>query len=221
MSTRSATNKRTSEREYTGATRKGATSAKLARPAASSVRVEPASARERRRKAERGESLVGLSKEEKRARKREERAREDRAYSASNIMLKEDPEYHKRRRVFWIVLGAVIVLTVLVWAMLTGIVPVPEQFSGMAEVVFVILAYACIFVAFIYDFVRVRPLRNYYRAKVDGMSDTKIIEFLALSGELDAKDAAKGGKSGGHKVEPATEEPERKRGPKKNHRSRR
>ena len=60
MSMRSATNKRTQNREYAGATRKSAASAKPARAAAGSVRVVPASAKERRREAERGESLEGL-----------------------------------------------------------------------------------------------------------------------------------------------------------------
>ena len=217
MSMRSAANKRNTEREHSGATRKGATSAKPARPAAASVRVEPASARERRRQAERGESLVGLSREEKRERKRAERAKQDRAYSASNIMLKEDPEYKRRRRVFWVILGAVIVLTILVWAFLTEVIPVPEGLSDILQVGGVLLAYACIFAAFIYDFVRVRPLRNYYRSKVDGMSDAKISEFLALSGELDEKGAAEVSAQKAAK----SEEPQRKRGPKKNNRSRR
>ena len=61
MSMRSATNKRTLEQEYTGATRKGAGSAKPARAAAGSVRVVPASSKARRTAAVRGESLVGLS----------------------------------------------------------------------------------------------------------------------------------------------------------------
>ena len=76
MSIRSANNKRVQNREYAGASRKSAASAKPARAAASSVRVVPASAKARRREAEQGESLEGLYKEEKKARKQELRINE-------------------------------------------------------------------------------------------------------------------------------------------------
>ena len=90
MSTRSATNKRTQSHEVTGVARKSAASAKPARQAASSVRVVPASSKARRKELEKGENLEGLSKEEKRARKAKQRAKEDRIYTVSNILLKQD-----------------------------------------------------------------------------------------------------------------------------------
>ena len=74
MSTRSPQNERnTNPDAKPGYMRKSAASAKPARSAASSVRVVPASSKEKRKQAERGESLAGLSKEEKRARKQAER----------------------------------------------------------------------------------------------------------------------------------------------------
>ena len=103
MSTRSATNKRTQSHEVTGVARKSAASAKPARQAASSVRVVPASSKARRKELEKGENLEGLSKEEKRARKAKQRAREDRIYTVSNILLKQDEDYTKRRRIWWAV----------------------------------------------------------------------------------------------------------------------
>ena len=105
MSTRSATNKRTQSHEVTGVARKSAASAKPARQAASSVRVVPASSKARRKELEKGENLEGLSKEEKRARKAKQRAKEDRIYTVSNILLKQDEDYTKRRRIWWIVLA--------------------------------------------------------------------------------------------------------------------
>lgn len=100
MSTRSATNKRTQSHEVTGVARKSAASAKPARQAASSVRVVPASSKARRKELEKGENLEGLSKEEKRARKAKQRAKEDRIYTVSNILLKQDEDYTKRRRIW-------------------------------------------------------------------------------------------------------------------------
>ena len=118
MSTRSATNKRTQSHEVTGVARKSAASAKPARQAASSVRVVPASSKARRKELEKGENLEGLSKEEKRARKAKQRAKEDRIYTVSNILLKQDEDYTKRRRIWWAVLTIGMVLVVAIWASL-------------------------------------------------------------------------------------------------------
>ena len=115
MSTRSATNKRTQSREVTGVARKSAASAKPARQAASSVHVVPASSKARRKELEKGENLEGLSKEEKRARKAKQRAREDRIYTVSNILLKQDEDYTKRRRIWWAVLAIGMVFIVAIW----------------------------------------------------------------------------------------------------------
>lgn len=220
MSMRSATNKRTQEQEYTGATRKGAGSAKPARAAAGSVRVVPASSKARRKAAERGESLEGLSKEEKRARKREERAREDRLYDASSIMLKEDEDYKRLRRIFWVILGAGVFFIVLTWV---GLLVGGASTSGstnMLEIVGIVLSYAAIIGAFIFDLVKIRPIRNYYRSVVEGMSERKLVEVLeAAATKKDAKgkgDAeAPSAGSSGTKVAPAQKRP------KKNQRSRR
>ena len=131
MSTRSATNKRTQSHEVTGVARKSAASAKPARQAASSVRVVPASSKARRKELEKGENLEGLSKEEKRARKAKQRAKEDRIYTVSNILLKQDEDYTKRRRIWWIVLAIGMVLVVAIWASLyfapAGMVSSPVQ----------------------------------------------------------------------------------------------
>ena len=104
MSTRSAQNKRTQDKlqgeSRQGMARKSASSAKPARAAASSVRVVPASAKAKRAAAERTEDLSGLSKEEKKARKAEIRRQEDRVYTASNALLKEDKDYVRLRRIW-------------------------------------------------------------------------------------------------------------------------
>ena len=137
MSTRSATNKRTQSHEVTGVARKSAASAKPARQAASSVRVVPASSKARRKELEKGENLEGLSKEEKRARKAKQRAKEDRIYTVSNILLKQDEDYTKRRRIWWAVLAIGMVLVVAIGASLYfapgGTVSSPASFCPMSS----------------------------------------------------------------------------------------
>lgn len=192
MSMRSATNKRTQNREYAGATRKSAASAKPARAAAGSVRVVPASAKERRREAERGESLEGLSREEKKARKREARIREDRLYSVASIMMKDDPDYKRLRRVFWVLLALGMVAILVIWVLLFGLSDSTGEMTSAAQLAGVVVAYALVIGAFVYDFVKIRPLRNYYRAQAEGMTDRKLVEIIERDGaKRDKKDAKK------------------------------
>lgn len=217
MSIRSANNKRTQNHEYTGAARKSASSAKPARAAASSVRVVPATSKERRRELQQGESLEGLSKEEKKARKQEMRLREDRMMSAANILMKRDDEYNKKRYIFWALVIVGMVVALAVWLLMSfsptiGQSPV-VQFGG------IIIAYAAVIGGFIYDLVAIRPIRNYYKATVAGMTDRKVLDVLEESAKEDERKRAE--KKAAKDEAPAEEaEAPRKRGPKKNHRSR-
>ena len=174
--------------EMTGFTRKSAGSAKPARAAASSVRVVPASAKEKRKQVERGESLEGLSREEKRARKRELRLQEDRIYTVSNVLMKDDPDYNKRRRVFWVLLVVAVIAAIGVWVVMLGLPEEDLSVSQPVQIVGLIISYACIIGAFVYDLVRVRPLRNEVRRRAEGMSEAKLIAVLE---EDKAKEAAK------------------------------
>lgn len=199
MSTRSATNKRTQNHEVTGVARKSAASAKPARSAASSVRVVPASSKARRKEIEKGENLDGLSKEEKRARKAKQRAKEDRIYTVQNYLLKQDEDYLKRRRVWWGLLAAGMVLIVVVWISLYALSNGGASAGGPVQMVGIIAAYALIIGDFIYDFVRIRPIRNMYRTQAEGMSDNKLNALIEREAaeedrrraEKEAKKAAK------------------------------
>lgn len=187
MSTRSAQNKRTQDKlqgeSRTGMARKSASSAKPARAAASSVRVVPTSAKAKRAAAERGEDLSNLSKEEKKARKAELRYQEDRIYTASNALLKENADYVRLRRIWWVLLVIGIVALAGTWVMLMvygqeGV----ESGSGQAiQIGLLVAAYAAIIIAFIFDFIKIRPIRNECRATAAGMSDAKLDEVIARS----------------------------------------
>lgn len=217
MSIRSANNKRVQNREYAGASRKSAASAKPARAAASSVRVVPASAKARRREAEQGESLEGLSKEEKKARKQELRIKEDRMYSAANILMKNDAEYRSKRRIFWVLMAIGVVAIFLVWFLLMGVLSsLPENVIGVLQIAGLVLAYGFVIGAFIFDMVKIRPIRNFYKAQVAGMADRRVLEILEDADTKDKKDSKKA-----EDDKPAEEPVQKKRGPKKNHRSRR
>lgn len=184
MSTRSPQNKRT-QAQLTGTAtggmaRKSASSAKPARAAAGSVRVVPASSKAKRAAADRGEDLSKLSKEEKKARKAELRRQEDRVYTASNVLLKEDPDYPRYRRIWWILIALGIIALVAVWIILAiaGQEDGAPAWAQTAEMATIIAAYAAIIVAFIFDFVKIRPIRNACRATAEGMSESKLNDVL-------------------------------------------
>ena len=223
MSIRSANNKRNQERDFTGAARKSAASAKPARAAAGSVHVVSASAKTRRREYEQGESLEGLSKEEKKARKRELRAKEDRMYAAANILMKADEEYRAKRRVFWILEGVGIAGIVIVWLLLVGVFNgvMPEGALGTAQFAGLIVAYVFVIAGFIYDIVKIRPLRNFYKAQVAGMTDRKVLEVIEEEAEREESKKDKGSKKDSAEAAESQDAAPVKRGPKKNHRSRR
>ena len=108
----------------------------------------------------------------------------------SNILLKQDEDYTKRRRIWWIVLAIGMVLVVAIWASLyfapAGMVSSPVQMVG------IVLSYVIILGDFIYDFVRIRPLRNMYRTQAEGMSDNKLNALIERSAaEEDKKDSKK------------------------------
>lgn len=187
MSTRSANNKRNQDKlqgvSGTGMARKSASSAKPARAAAGSVRVVPSTAKAKRAAAERGEDLSNLSKEEKRVRKAELRREEDRIYTASSQLMKEDPDYPRLRRIWWVLLAIGIAALIGTWVMLAvmGQEGMATSAGQTAQFALIIAAYAAIIIAFIFDFMKIRPIRNACREKAAGMTAAKLDEVIARS----------------------------------------
>lgn len=187
MSTRSANNKRNQDKlqgvSGTGMARKSASSAKPARAAAGSVRVVPTTAKAKRAAAERGEDLSNLSKEEKKARKAELRREEDRIYTASGQLMKEDPDYPRLRRIWWVLLVIGIAALIGTWVMLAvmGQEGMATSAGQTAQFALIIAAYAAIIIAFIFDFMKIRPIRNACREKAAGMTAVKLDEVIARS----------------------------------------
>ena len=81
------------------------------------------------------------------------------------------------------------VLVVAIWSSLyfapAGMVSSPVQMAG------IVLSYIVILGDFIYDFVRIRPLRNMYRAQAEGMSDNKLNAIIERSAAKEDKKASK------------------------------
>ena len=108
----------------------------------------------------------------------------------SNILLKRDGDYTKRRRIWWAVLAIGMVLVVAIWASLYfapgGTVSSPVQMVG------IVLSYVIILGDFIYDFARIRPLRNMYRAQAEACPRTSsTLLSRRAAAEEDKKDSKK------------------------------
>ncbi len=187
MSTRSANNKRNQEKlkgaTVSGMARKTTTSAKPARPAGGTVRVVPATATATRAAAERGEDLSPRSTEEKKARKAELRREEDRIYNASAQLMKQDDDYWRYRRICWTLLDIGILALIGTWVLLAvlGQDGMADKGAQTAQFALIVAAYAAIIVAFIFDFIKIRPIRNACHDKAAGMTAAKLDDVIARS----------------------------------------
>ena len=208
MSTRSPQNKRTQERlrgeTKGGMMRKSAGSAKPARAAAESVRVVPANSKAKRQQAERGEDLSGLSREEKRARKAEIRRHDDRVFAAANVLMREDFDYNRYRKIWMILIAAGIAVIVVAFILFSFAGNKPSATLSVVEYATVAIADIAIFAAFIFDFVKIRPIRNEARAKAEGMSEARLSATVERGASKEDskradKEAKKAGKRGKRK----------------------
>ena len=159
-------------------------SAKPASKAAASVRTtdkpKPKNAKQR------AMAEMNMSKEEKKAARAKEREAENIAYTATDILTRKDARYKKLRRIWWILLVAAVIFTVLSWTTLGANLPVA------VNVVTLVLAYAAIIAALVMDFTVVRKCRNKHRDKVVSMTRKQQERIIADSqAETVAKEAAK------------------------------
>ena len=160
--------------------KKSAASAKPSREAAASVRV--------------AESRP-LSKDEQKDAKRKERNTRDIRARATQILIDTNPEYRRTERVWWIILGIGLVLTLIALALYSWVPEVKENPMsplGIASVVALIAAYACIVISFVYDWRKRRPIRKEMEKKADGLTEKRAIAIITKDNEeRAAKKAAK------------------------------
>lgn len=178
MSTRNPQNDRSRKQQtegLPGMTRKGASRAKPAREAGGSVRVvKGKSGGSNKPKAQ-------MTKDEKKELKRRERDARDRQMVTSNILLKQNADYNKKRRIWWILLGAGLALTAIAWLCMFVFPGASSDVTdplGFMSVIALVLAYVAIIGAFIFDWVKVRPIRKRADAEVAGMTDKRMQQII-------------------------------------------
>ena len=170
-----------------GFSRRSAAKAKPSREAAASVRTSS--------KPKQTGLFGGSSetKEEKRERKQRERTESDLRNRAYDLVLRSMDGYRKSEKTFWIVVGAGMACAVvsLACAYAFGQVTDLTTWQGLLSVSTLVAAYALIIGAFIYDLRKRRPYRKQAEARVQGLSEKKLVELFeqerARELERDAK----------------------------------
>lgn len=197
MSQRSPFNKRNQpktedeKKSSSGITRKSPTKAKPVREAASSVRVVA-----KKKNPDGSTSTAGMTKEEKKEVRRAEREEEDIFNSLTNAMLKADELYTSRRRMWWVFLGLGLVFVVAAFA--SGYIGAPDGSNmydlsttgGVLSVVSLVLAYVFIITSLVYEWMKIRPIRNEKQDKVTSLSPKKRRAMLADLYEADERKRA-------------------------------
>ena len=197
MSQRSPFNKRNQpqtedeKKSSSGITRKSPTKAKPVREAASSVRVVA-----KKKNPDGSTSTVGMTKDEKKEVRRAERVEEDIFNSLTNAMLKADELYTSRRRMWWVFLGLGLVFVVA--AFVSGYIGAPDGSNmydlsttgGVLSVVSLVLAYVFIITSLVYEWMKIRPIRNEKQDKVTSLSPKKRRAMLADLYEADERKRA-------------------------------
>ena len=197
MSQRSPFNKRNQpktedeKKSSSGITRKSPTKAKPVREAASSVRVVA-----KKKNPDGSTSTAGMTKEEKKEVRRAEREEEDIFNSLTNAMLKADELYTSRRRMWWVFLGLGLVFVVAAFA--SGYIGAPDGSNmydlsttgGVLSVVSLVLAYVSIITSLVYEWMKIRPIRNEKQDKVTSLSPKKRRAMLADLYEADERKRA-------------------------------
>lgn len=197
MSQRSPFNKRNQpqtedeKKSSSGITRKSPTKAKPVREAAGSVRVVA-----KKKNPDGSTSTAGMTKEEKKEVRRAEREEEDIFNSLTNAMLKADELYTSRRRMWWVFLGLGLVFVVAAFA--SGYIGAPDGSNmydlsttgGVLSVVSLVLAYVFIITSLVYEWMKIRPIRNEKQDKVTSLSPKKRRAMLADLYEADERKRA-------------------------------
>ena len=150
-----------------GFSRRSAARAKPAREAAKSVRVGDKPASE-------------MTKEEKKAARAAKRKDEDLMLDAKRVVLEEREDYRRTQRIWWgmVIVGLVFSVISFFWVRYMQNSGNATNVGAGVSMALMVLAYVLIIGAFIYDIVKVRPLRKEADDKILGMSKRKLQQVV-------------------------------------------
>jgi len=165
-----------------GFTRRSASRAKPVRDKAGSVRVVEAGKSSSKPKSE-------MTRAEKKAEREKERDRDDRRRMVRDTILEQTEGYGRSQKIWWIMLGIGMGCTIISFG-LNQTMGASTEGAIAPQFILIMLAYVCIIGAFVYDFVKARPLRKKADEQVRAMTDKKVNKFIHEVKERERKAAA-------------------------------
>ena len=167
------------EATATRSNKRSAANAKPTRERAANVRVVSS---EDAKNGATGKKESEMSKEERKAARQKQRAKEDLAASVRNILLDADPAYKRTQHVWWVMLGVGFAMTLATFGINYALnnMESPDPSSPLVSIamIAIVVAYVCVFGAFIYDWRKGRPIRKEVDARVDGMTRKKMEQIV-------------------------------------------
>ena len=167
------------EATATRSNKRSAANAKPTRERAANVRVVSS---EDAKNGATGKKESEMSKEERKAARQKQRAKEDLAASVRNILLVADPAYKRTQHVWWVMLGVGFAMTLATFGINYALnnMESPDPSSPLVSIamIAIVVAYVCVFGAFIYDWRKGRPIRKEVDARVDGMTRKKMEQIV-------------------------------------------
>ena len=130
-----------------------------------------------------------------RLRSRNERAKrqidEQRVGSATSVLLERNPDYKPRKRVWWVAVIAALILTAITLAagqFAAGASGSTREMWSTVTTVGLIAAYAVVVFALSWDWVKVRPLRNYAHDQALSLTEKAQQRLFAEREEKEAEE---------------------------------
>ncbi len=166
-----------------GFSRRSAARGKPSRQAAAGVRVVSTNKKPQ----------SDMSKQERKVERRRERDLEDRRYSVTQILLKENEEYTRLKKFWWVFLIAGVVfmgISLAMYSLVTKSGQSPENWMGVVAIVCMVLAYVVIIAGLLFDFLKIRPLRKEIEKRTNSMSDKRLKARLAENAKKEEEEKA-------------------------------
>ena len=178
--------------------RGSAARAKPTREAAAGVHVMKAkNGRREKTEAEKANMSKEELKAERKAEREAEREVEDRRYNLTQVYMEENEEYKRTRKVWWIFLGVGVALIVVAF-MLYGFVNQNRESASpvlaFLSAATMVCAYIAIIGGLVYDWVKVRPIRQGVQERVASMSDKRVRTILNQKAKEQREEEKKQGK---------------------------
>lgn len=164
----------------TGFSRRSTARAKPKREVAGSVRTASSAAKD-------------MSKEERKAQRKAQQSEDDLRRDVAESILKEQPGYVLSQRIWWGCVIGGMACAAFSWLIMRSLQSNADGGENLAmfSIGLMVFAYVLVIGAFIYDMVKVRPMRNAASEKVAGLTKRRLQKMADEAAEAEAEKKSK------------------------------